>query len=78
MCCQDHAFSLVFIILYIRQQFGYIGKDNIQIVVDIYFNCRIKGILYGDNIAFKKIYSHNFSARIDNSIFTNPIIFIIE
>ena len=52
-------------------------KINIQILININFHYRIKGILNGHIIPFKIVYRYNLPLRIYDPIFSHSIILII-
>lgn len=59
------------------QQTGNIREIDVQIIIDINLNCRIKGILNIEHISLKIVNRHSLTARIYNPIFTDSIIFVV-
>lgn len=69
------TFGLITILLSI-QRFSNFRKVNIQIIIDVNFDCGVKGILYAEQIFPKVIYHNGFAAEIHNPLFTDTSIFV--
>ena len=52
-------------------------KIDEQIIINIDFDHGVKRILNAYDITFKVIYSYDPSSRINNPVFTHPIILVV-